>query len=135
MNSQNGANLTDLLLALGLTTRRADLQMLGRRLAVNIGRPRPFSYNHLLSVAHGMQPSQALRRAIASELAGLDDAHPLRAGSEAVQVLAPAGQVHPGAYIMARSILCRDCLIPFVPNTPGRLRCPRCSPSRRGAMR
>lgn len=121
-------SLSALIVEFDLSTTNRDLRVLGRRLAVVIGRRSAFSHKHLNAVANGsMAPGKDLRRAIAILLAQSDGSPGTVEAS--MQVWSP-GQA--GAMIqMLPARRCRDCLRKFVPNTRRRILCYVCSPPRK----
>lgn len=118
-----------------LTTSVPHLLRLGRKLAQISGKATPYSYPYLNQVANGkLQPGKILARAIEAALAEIDGADPLLVTAQEAQVMVPEGWDGTWAYLPMDARICdkEDCLNRFIPNTPKRRACYRCSPIRKG---
>lgn len=120
--------LSALISEFGLSTTNRDLRVLGRRLAVVVGRRSPFTHKHLNAVAHGsLAPGKDLSRAIVILLAQSDGG----AGTVEIKVQSPNLDDAGTMLSPFRSRRCVDCLRKFKPNTRRRIRCYVCSPPRK----
>lgn len=125
--------LSALLDALGLSRKKAHLIVLGKKLALIIGREKPYTYGHLLSVltCNDYPPGKELGAAIDAALAQVDGMQPQLAASKEARVFGPPRADLQNAYIYGETVICPDCVLKFVRDHPLRERCKICSPPRR----
>lgn len=122
-----------------MTTSKVDLEAMGVALATAIGRPSPYSYQHLHGIARGyLWPGKALQRAIDALLAAEDGADPLLAASVETKLMIPREISDDArfAYCPIPPKFCSDphdrgCTNRFIPNVSWREACYTCSPIRR----
>jgi hypothetical protein len=111
----------------GSEPKTRHVRQVGRRLALLIRRPKPFTASYVYNVLAGRyQPSPEFRLAL-EEFWMRDNSlrPPFPQALEEVPVKAVPGKVEPGAYIVGTSIRCAHpgCLRPFVPASTSQRYC------------